>query len=159
MEKDARKSINVYKNILNSIDSFLLHRYVIGYSIDIFINTDHRQSSVFARLQHGKHFTMNPFEIKVPESRSYVVRSNSVIGTYGYIYENSFDSLNPAKNLIASDNDGGDLNRQFKLEIPLYTNTTYILVVTTYSARITGEIKITLLGLTDVIIKSLSKLR
>jgi hypothetical protein len=97
------------------------------------------------------------FEVKVPENRYYTIRSSSNIDTFGFIYENKFNPLNTTENLLASDDNGGDSGSQFKFELPLYVDTTYILVVPTFSPKQIGEIKINLLGLTNVIFKRLSE--
>jgi hypothetical protein len=98
------------------------------------------------------NFYYDAFEIKVPESRYYTIWSSSDKDTYGYIYENSFDPLNPSENRFNEDDDGGT-DRQFKFEIPLYVDTTYILVITTYSPKTPAEIKINMLGLKNVTVK------
>ena len=94
----------------------------------------------------------------MPESRYYTIWSSSNIDTYGYIYENNFDPLHPDENLLIKDDDGGS-NRQFKFEISLYVDATYILVVTTSNPKIMGEIKINILGSKNVIVKRLSEYR
>ena len=72
----------------------------------------------------------------------YVFCSSSSIDTYGYVYQNTFDPFDLSSDLIASDNDGCD-HQQFRLCVFLETNTTYILVVTTNEASVTGEFLVT----------------
>ncbi|CAF1626050.1 unnamed protein product, partial [Adineta steineri] len=114
------------------------------------------KSQMYSQGCNQDNFHYDAFEVKVPESRYYTIWSSSNIDTYGYIYENSFNPLNPSDNLFEKDDDGAP-NDQFKFEIPLYADTTYILVVTTYRPSTTGEIKINVLGLQNVTIKRLSE--
>jgi hypothetical protein len=114
-------------------------------------------SQTYSRVCNLRNFYYETFEVKVPESRYYTIQSSSDIDTYGYIYENRFNPLNPAENLLASDGNGGGSDGQFKFEIPLYVDTIYILVVTTFSPKDIGEIKINLLGLANVTVKPFSK--
>ena len=76
---------------------------------------------------------------------TYVFVSSSRMDTYGYIYKDTFDSSDPAVNLIAgNDNTGG--NKQFQLNIFLEALTQYILVVTTYDAGERGVFSIVATG-------------
>jgi hypothetical protein len=127
---------------------------VISLTYQLALTTD---SQIYSRDCNTEIFYYETFEVKVPEIRFYTIQSSSNIDTYGYIYENKFNPLDPIKNLIASDDNGGGSGNQFKFEIPLYVDTTYILVVTTFSPKQIGEIKINLLGLTNVTVKQLSE--
>jgi hypothetical protein len=115
-------------------------------------------SQIYSRECNHDNFYYDVFEVKVPESRYYTIWSSSDTDTYGYIYENSFDPLNPYENLFEEDDEGGT-DHQFTFEIPLYVDTTYILVVTTYHPEIVCEIEINILGLKNVTVKRLSKYR
>lgn len=115
-----------------------------------------KNSQMYSQDCNWENFFYEAFEIKVPENRYYTIWSSSNIDTYGYIYENSFDPLNPTENLLIKDDDG-ESNDQFKFEIPLYDDITYILVVTTYHPQIIGDININILGLKNVTVKRLSK--
>jgi hypothetical protein len=101
-------------------------------------------------------FYYEAFEVNVPEIRYYTIQSSSNMDTYGSIYEKNFNSLNPTVNLLADDDNGGG-NSQFKLHIPLYVNTKYILIVTTYSPKKMGEVTINLLGVNNVTVRHLSE--
>jgi hypothetical protein len=127
---------------------------VISLTFQLALNTD---SQMYSRLCNWENFYYETFEVKVPEIRSYTIQSSSNIDTYGYIYENRFNPFNTTENLLASDDNGGGTGGQFKFEIPLYVGTTYILVVTTVSPKQIGEIKISLLGLTNVTVRRLSE--
>ena len=71
------------------------------------------------------------------------------MNTYGYIYNNSFNALEPAANIIAIDDDGAG-NNQFLFNIFINTSRRYILVVTTYSPYITGPFSIIAIGMGSV---------
>jgi hypothetical protein len=114
-------------------------------------------SQMYSRRCNLKNFYYETFEVKVPEIRYYTIQSSSNIDTYGYIYENQFNPFNTTENLLTSDDNGDDSSSQFKIEIPLYIDTTYILVVTTASPKQLGEINIILLGLTNVTVERLSE--
>ena len=114
-------------------------------------------SPMYSRGCSPASFYYEIYEIKVPEIRYYTIRGSSDFHTYGYIYKNQFNPLKPTENMIARDDHSDVFFGQFKLEIPLYVDTTYILVVTTPTAKKTGEIKINLLGVTNVTVKHISE--
>jgi hypothetical protein len=114
-------------------------------------------SQMYSRVCNLRNFYYETFEVKVPEIRYYTILSSSDIDIYGYIYENTFNPLNTTENLLTSDDNGDNSDSQFKIEIPLYIDTTYILVVTTASPKQLGEINIILLGLTNVTVERLSE--
>lgn len=76
--------------------------------------------------------------------------------TYGYIYKNSFNPTNSLVNLLAED-DQSYHNDQFKLVTPLQINTTYILVVTTYSPKVIGMFSVLVIGPNKVMFNHISK--
>jgi hypothetical protein len=127
---------------------------VISLTYQLALTTD---SQMYSRVCDLRNFYYETFEVTVPEIRYYTIQSSSNIDTYGYIYENTFNPLNTAENLLSSDDNGGGSGGQFKIASPLYVNTTYILVVTTYSPNQIGDIKINLLGLTNVTVKPISE--
>jgi hypothetical protein len=75
---------------------------------------------------------------------------------YGLIYRNTFNPLNPAENLLQAEDDGGS-DLQFRLNIRLSGDITYILVMTTYRSKVTGAFSIVALGANKVTFKRLSK--
>ena len=115
-----------------------------------------KDSQMYSQDCNLESFYYEAFEVKVPENRYYTIWSSADIDTYGYIYETSFDSLNPIENLLIKNGKEGSKN-QFKFAIPLYDDTTYILVVTTYSPLVTGDIEIHTLGVKNVSVQRLSK--
>lgn len=83
--------------------------------------------------------------LNVSVSGYYIITSNSSMDTYGYIYNNSFNSSMISQNLISSDNDSGDFD-QFMFYMFLKGTTKYILVTTTDSPYITGRFTIMING-------------
>ncbi len=75
---------------------------------------------------------------------------------YGFIYKNTFDPLNPAENLLQAEDDSGSYF-QFRLNIDLRGDMTYVLVMTTYLSKETGAFSIFALGANKVVLKRLSK--
>jgi hypothetical protein len=95
-------------------------------------------------------------QVKVMEAAIYSLRSNSNMDTYGYIYKDSFNPCDPVLNLISQNDDGGE-GVQFQLTVFLQANTTYILVVTTYPASMTGNFSILVSGPNDVTLNYISE--
>ncbi|UJR12507.1 hypothetical protein I4U23_016682 [Adineta vaga] len=112
-------------------------------------------SQMYFRRCNFEKFYYEAFEISVSETYYYTIYSSSNTNTnlYGCIYENNFNPLAPYENLLAQNDDISKTNRQFKLRIPLYVNTTYILIVTTSSPEDNGEFTFSFLGLKDINIK------
>ncbi|CAF4368170.1 unnamed protein product [Rotaria sp. Silwood2] len=79
--------------------------------------------------------------INVSIAGSYYIMSNSSLDTYGYIYNNSFNSSAPRTNLIVQNDDDGD-NAQFLLTLFIDTLEKYILIVTTYAPNVFGTFSI-----------------
>ena len=80
---------------------------------------------------------------------SYAVWSKSEMDTYGYLYKNDFDPLQPFGNLLAQHS--GKCNQgQLKFIRNFETNTRYILVVTTYYPNTTGNFTIFISGENNV---------
>ncbi|CAF3374321.1 unnamed protein product [Rotaria sp. Silwood1] len=87
--------------------------------------------------------------VSVVKSGKYHFTSKSHIDTYGYIYNNSFNSSNPGLNLITENNDSGE-KKQFKLKAHLQAWETYVLVITTYTPNVRGAFSIVASGPTSV---------
>ncbi len=126
---------------------------VIQYKNSLNLTTD---SQIYSRKCNLENSYYEAFEVNVSEIRCYTIQSSSNIDTYGSIYEKNFNPLKPTVNLLADDDDGG-VNSQFKLHIPLFVNTKYILIVTTYRPKIIGEVTINLLGVNNVTVTRLSE--
>ena len=104
----------------------------------------------------SSNYYYETLQINAITSSLYVLSSGSSIDTYGAVYKNYFNPLNPAENRLSDDDDSCG-NYQFKLIADLQFNTTYILVVTTYDAETTGEFVIFVSGPNDVTLKRISK--
>jgi len=113
-------------------------------------------SQIYSRKCDLDKYYYEAFEVNVPEIRYYTIQSSSNIHTYGSIYENSFNPLNPTENLLAEDDNGGG-NSQFKFHIPLYVNSKYILIVTTFLPKKIGDVNIILLVVNNVTVTRLSE--
>ena len=87
--------------------------------------------------------------ITVSKSDIYTFTSQSSMDTYGYLYENVFDPLYPSGNLIASNDDGGG-NQQFRFSVHLFTESSYVLIVTTYRTNTIGSFSIRVSGPSSV---------
>ena len=78
------------------------------------------------------------------------------MNTYGFLYRNTFNPLSPFDNLFDKDDDSG-FNLQFKLDIRLSGEMTYVLVVTTNVFQDTGVFSIVALGTDKILLERLSK--
>lgn len=88
-------------------------------------------------------------QITVSKSGSYSLESVSDMNTIGYLYETSFNPSNPSTNLlIYSDNHG--VAAGFLIDSVLFLGRTYILVVTTSQASLTGDFWISARGVASV---------
>ena len=117
------------------------------------------KSQIYLRHCNSEKFYYEALEIFVSETYYYTILSdcNNNTNLYGYIYENNFNPLAPHENLLAENDDISKTSHQFKFRISLYVNTTYILVVTTYSPEDIGEFKINFIGWKNINIKRQSK--
>ena len=71
--------------------------------------------------------------------------STSDLDTYGYLYRDSFNQTQRRRNLQTEDNDSGG-NSQFLFTFWLEASTSYIVIVSTYSAWETGAYTLTMSG-------------
>ncbi|CAF4107638.1 unnamed protein product, partial [Adineta steineri] len=104
------------------------------------------------RIQKFKY--LKRYCVKVIESGYYTFRGSGDIDSYGFMYKNRFNPLDPSENLVDQD-DGGGSDIQFKLDIHLDVDMTYILVVTTFDSNETGDFSIVVLGKDKVILERL----
>ena len=106
-------------------------------------------SKMYSRTDCGESQYYEAIEVNVILSGLYSLSSDSIVNTYGYIYKEKFNPVNTSKNLL-SQNDNSCNTDQFKLTLDLQVGTTYILVVTTYYANVTGTFSITVSGPSNV---------
>ncbi len=106
-------------------------------------------SQPYFRDCQTSNFYYQTVQVNVDIIGFYSFSSKSSFDTYSYIYKDNFNSLDPLNNLLSQD-DNSCNDKQFKLIIELYTNTTYILVVTTYYPAKTGQFSILVFGPNNV---------
>lgn len=113
-------------------------------------------NQIYSRDCDKQKFYYESIQVKVIKSGYYSCLSHSTMDTYGFIYRNRFDPLNPTENLLQAEDDGGS-DSQFRLNIYLSGGMTYVLVMTTYLPKETGLFSISVLGTNKVILERLSK--
>jgi hypothetical protein len=113
-------------------------------------------NQIYNRNCDKENFYYESIQVKVIKSGYYSFRSYSTMDAYGFIYRNTFNPLNPTENLLQAEGDR-DSDLQFRLNIHLSGDMTYVLVMTTYPLKETGTFSITVLGDNKVILERLSK--
>ena len=114
-------------------------------------------SETFPRNKWGtSKFYYQALQINVSISEQYGFSSNSSIGTYGYLYQYTFDPMNPSRNLISQNGAGCD-NRQFWLQSSLQRDTVYVLVVTTSVEDVMGAFSIVSKGVANLTFRRLGE--
>ncbi|CAF1536843.1 unnamed protein product, partial [Adineta ricciae] len=114
-----------------------------------------KNNQIYYRDCQKEHFYYESIQVKVIESGYYTLHGSGKIDPYGSIYKNKFNSFDPSDNLFDQDYDRGS-NVQFKLDVHLYADMTYVLVVTTYESKQTGEFSVVVLGKNKVFLERLS---
>jgi hypothetical protein len=84
-------------------------------------------------------------QINFPTAGHYDITSNSMIDTYGYLYDGSFDPANPSVNLRWQHDDSNG-QFQFLFGMTIGSRYTLTLVTTTYSAGVTGAFSVVVTG-------------
>ncbi|CAF4225026.1 unnamed protein product, partial [Adineta steineri] len=93
-------------------------------------------------------------QVNVHRSGLYTFLSKSYMNTYGYIYKDYFNLLNPKENLIVDNDDSCDL-RQFRFTVALETSITYTLIVSAYGNATIGTFLIFVSGPNNVDLKKI----
>ncbi|CAF1084946.1 unnamed protein product [Adineta steineri] len=105
------------------------------------------------RIQKFKY--LKRYCVKVIETGYYTFRGSGDIDPCGSIYKIKFNPLDQSENLLDKEyNSCSDI--QFKLNIYLDVHTIYVLVVTTYESKETGQFSIVVFGKNKVILERLS---
>jgi hypothetical protein len=116
--------------------------------ISSYANSLSATSGMFQRVDGDPEYLyyFNAIQVTVQTTGTYTFTSDSALDTIGYIYDSSFDPSEPTVNLITDDDDGGENNYQFRIEVFLETGHTYILVVTTHAESETGSFSVSASG-------------
>ncbi len=87
-------------------------------------------------------------DMLVSTTGSYTLKNTgtSNVAFYGYLYNNSFDVINPLTNLIARTDQTNNKSSQFTITSNLVYGVEYVLVVTTANQSATGAFNITASG-------------
>ena len=95
------------------------------------------------------------YRFMVSTSGMYRFTTNSSIDTYGLLYDGEMDPSSPSASLLAFNDDGGaGYGLQFKIIANLEAGSTYVIVVTTHGAMITGGFRLVASGPTLVTLNS-----
>ncbi|CAF1959045.1 unnamed protein product [Rotaria magnacalcarata] len=94
---------------------------------------------------YGQSYYYQTFQVTVSTAGIYKFISNSSIDMLGYIYKDGFSPISVTTNLLAYDDVNAGSSR-ILLVLPLQSTTTYYLVVTTYSANVTGPYALIISG-------------
>lgn len=89
-----------------------------------------------------KFYYLQAIQVTVSMDGTYIFSTDSQIDTMGFFYNATFDASDPTQNLITEDDDDGDINLQFRLQVYLTANQSYVLVVTTNREYETGTFSI-----------------
>ena len=117
-----------------------------------------KNSQTYSRNCRSVNYYYETIVINVNITNFYNFISESDFDTVGYIYENSFNPLNPYENLLA-ENDDARIRGQFEFSYKLQVSTTYILVVTTFEPNTVGDFSIFVKGPNRVHLSRTSKSR
>ncbi|CAF4143130.1 unnamed protein product, partial [Adineta steineri] len=120
-----------------------------------FLSSLTNNSQIYYRDCDKQNFYYESIQVKVLESGYYTFRGSGNIDPYGSIYKIKFNPLDPLDNLLDKEYDSG-FDVQFRLNIHLDVDMTYVLVVTTYESKGTGEFSVVALGKNKVILERLS---
>ncbi|CAF1633182.1 unnamed protein product, partial [Adineta steineri] len=105
-----------------------------GYSSELTTS-----SQTYSRDCRKSNYYYETIRVNVMETGYYALSSVSSMDTFGNIYKDDFNPMNPSENL----QDYRSCSFQdFKFIAYLYTGITYILVMTTYSPNVTGNFSI-----------------
>ena len=86
---------------------------------------------------------------------TYTFNSVGSFDTFGYLYNDPFDSSNPSQNLIVQD-DQSDGNNQFQMTATLQAGVPYVLVVSMYGPYGVGSYSVTTSGPDNVFYSSIT---
>ena len=132
---------------------FLANIYVANGSITVTLSSS---SPRFLRSGATSGiFYYQAFRVFPSSPGLYRFASSSSLNTFGYLYGNRFFPELSDVNILGSDDNSGGSN-QFQMTLFLNTSATYILVVTTSVAEITGTINVLVSGHSRAVVTSLN---
>ncbi len=136
---------------------FIFHLvYTSQVSQNVYTSSWSTNNQIYSRNCDKQYFYYESIQIKVIQTGYYVIRSYSRIDSYGFLYKNTFNPLNPSENLLSAEDDSV-FDLQFRFNIRLNGNMTFVLVITTYELKETGQFSIIVQGPNKVILERLSK--
>ena len=103
------------------------------------------ENPTFSHSGRSEQFHYQAIRLPITKTGVYIIRSNAMFDSYGFLYRSSFDPSKPLANLMAEDNNS-DLSLDFRMTSKLQAGTTYILVVTTYNPMKIGVYELSLIG-------------
>ncbi|CAF4031138.1 unnamed protein product [Adineta steineri] len=113
-------------------------------------------SQIYSRDCRKSNYYYETIRVNVVENAYYALSSDSAMDTYGYIYKDDFNPLNPFEKLL-SQNYRSCSYEDFNLIVYLHSDTKYILVVTTSSPNKTGKFSILTSGPNNITLDHYSK--
>ncbi|CAF0761483.1 unnamed protein product [Adineta steineri] len=121
------------------------------YSLQLTAN-----SQTYSRDCRKSNYYYQTIRVNVVETGYYALSSNSSMDTFGDIYKDDFNPMNPFENLLSQDY-WRCIWDDFSLIANLHSGTTYILVVTTSSPNVTGKFSIEISGPNHTVFDPYSK--
>ena len=98
-----------------------------------------KQNLMFTRNGSSSgNFYYEVINITVPAAGQYIFQCKSNIDTFAYIYNQKFNPLNPAANLLNAFDDENYERWEFSIMMNFPVPETILLVVTTYNPNVTG---------------------
>ncbi|CAF3641687.1 unnamed protein product [Adineta steineri] len=113
-------------------------------------------SQTYSRNCREVNYYYQTIRMNVMETGYYALSSSSSMNTFGDIYKDDFNPMNPVENLLLQ-NYRSCAYRDFKLIVYLHTDTTYILVVTTFNPNFIGNFSILTSGPNNITLNPYSK--
>ncbi|CAF1416022.1 unnamed protein product [Adineta steineri] len=114
-------------------------------------------SQTYSRDCRKSNYYYQTIRVNVVKTGYYALISSSNMNTFGDIYKDDFNPMNPVENLLSQDYRACS-SQDFKFIVYLYTGTTYILVVTTSSPNMTGNFSILTSGPSNITLDRYTKI-
>ncbi|CAF1398661.1 unnamed protein product [Adineta steineri] len=113
-------------------------------------------SQTYSRDCQKLNYYYETIRMNVMKNGYYGLKSASSINTFGDIYKDDFNPMDPFENLLIQDYQSC-ADKDFTFIANLHTGTKYILVVTTLSPNITGNFSILTTGINTIILNRYGK--